>query len=68
MIFPRTALFGSYEYQFDFDWANNLPVGENFSGETTWNAGIEYFLSRNFSLTAGYANRYGAGAGLSARF
>ncbi|OCB70929.1 multicopper oxidase domain-containing protein [Flavobacterium crassostreae] len=68
MIFPKTALFGSYEYQFDFDWANNLPVGENFSGETTWNAGIEYFLSRNFSLTAGYANRYGAGAGLSARF
>lgn len=68
MIFPRTALFGSYEYQFDFDWANNLPVGENFSGETTWNAGIEYFISRNFSLTAGYANRYGAGAGLSARF
>ena len=68
MIFPRTALFGNYEFQFDFDWANNLPVGENFSGETTWNAGIEYFLSRNFSLTAGYANRYGAGAGLSARF
>ncbi len=68
LIFPRTALFGSYEYQFDFDWNNDLPVGENFSGETTWNAGIEYFLSRNFSLTAGYANRYGAGGGLSYRF
>ncbi len=68
MIFPRTALYGSYEYQFDFDWANDLPVGESYGKEIKWNAGIEYFLSRNCSLTASYANRYGAGVGLSARF
>lgn len=67
-IFPRTAIFGKYEYQADFGWVNDLPMGDNFLNEVTWNAGVEYFLSRNFSLTASYDNRFGAGGGLSARF
>ncbi|WP_330441473.1 multicopper oxidase domain-containing protein [Flavobacterium sp. C4GT6] len=68
LIFPRTAIFGSYEYQADFGWVNDLPVGDNFAKEVVWNAGIEYFLSRNFSLMASYDNRFGAGGGLSVRF
>ncbi|WP_044405202.1 multicopper oxidase domain-containing protein [Lacinutrix sp. Hel_I_90] len=68
MIFPRTAIFGMYEYQADFGWVDDLPMGDNFSKEVTWNAGIEYFLSRNFSLMASYDNRFGAGGGLSVRF
>ena len=67
-ILPRTAIFGKYEYQADFGWVDKLPVGDGFSNEVTWNAGVEYFLSRNFSLTASYDNRFGAGGGLSARF
>lgn len=67
-IFPRTAIFGKYEYQADFGWVNDLPMGDNFLNEVTWNAGVEYFLSRDFSLTASYDNRFGAGGGLSARF
>ncbi len=67
-IFPRTAIFGKYEYQADFGWVNDLPAGDNFSEETTWSAGVEYYLSRNFSLMASYDNRFGAGGGLSARF
>ena len=73
MIFPRTAIFGNYEYQADFGLVNNLteegsdePV--DYKGETTWSAGVEYFLSRNFSLMASYDNRFGAGGGLSVRF
>ncbi len=73
MIFPRTSLFGTYEYQADFGLVNTLteegsdePV--NYKGETTWAVGLEYFLSRNFSLMASYDNRFGAGGGLSARF
>ncbi|MBD3627738.1 multicopper oxidase domain-containing protein [Cyclobacterium sp.] len=73
MIFPRTAIFGNYEYQADFGWVNTLtkegtsePI--SYKGETTWSAGVEYFLSRNFSLMASYDNRFGAGGGLSVRF
>jgi hypothetical protein len=73
MIFPRTAIFGNYEYQADFGWVNTLTEeGTNelvdYRGETTWSAGVEYFLSRNFSLMGSYDNRFGAGGGLSARF
>jgi len=68
LIFPRTAIFGSYEYQADFGWVDDLPTGDNFANEVVWNVGVEYFLSRNFSLMASYDNRFGAGGGLSVRF
>nr|WKN35895.1 multicopper oxidase domain-containing protein [Tunicatimonas sp. TK19036] len=73
MIFPRTAIFGNYEYQADFGLVNNLTEegsdeSVDYKGETTWSAGLEYFLSRNFSLMASYDNRFGAGGGLSVRF
>lgn len=68
LIFPRTAIFGRYEYQADFGWADSLPFGNNYANEVTWNAGVEYFLSRDFSLMASYDNRFGAGGGLSVRF
>jgi len=68
MIFPRTSIFGSYEYQADFGLIDDLPLEETFSKEVTWNAGIEYFLSKNFSLTGSYDNRFGVGGGLSLRF
>ena len=73
MLFPKTVIFGNYEYQADFGWVNNLtdegtdaPI--DYKGETTWSAGVEYFLNRNFSLMASYDNRFGAGGGLSIRF
>ncbi|AFL82614.1 putative multicopper oxidase [Aequorivita sublithincola DSM 14238] len=68
LIFPRTAIFGMYEYQANFGWVDDLPNGDVFAKEVTWNAGVEYFLSRNFSLMASYDNRFGAGGGLSVRF
>ncbi|WP_034888711.1 multicopper oxidase domain-containing protein [Gillisia sp. Hel_I_29] len=67
-IFPRTILFGMYEYQADFGWVDELPQGDNFKKEITWSTGIEYFLSKNFSLMGSYDNRFGAGGGLSLRF
>lgn len=68
MIFPRTAIFGEYEYQADFGWVNDLTAGSKFEKEITWSAGVEYFLSKNFSLMGSYDNRFGAGGGLSLRF
>ncbi|WP_162415771.1 multicopper oxidase domain-containing protein [Cyclobacterium roseum] len=74
MILPRTVLFGEIEYQADFGLVNDINEEENLVGnglyneELVWNAGLEYFLSRNFSLMASYDNRFGAGGGLSVRF
>jgi len=68
MLFKKFSVFGYYEYQIDFGLVNNLPASAKYQGETVWNAGAEYLLSRDFSLTASYDNRYGAGAGLSIRF
>ena len=68
LIFPRTAIFGRYEYQADFGWVDTLPLGNNYVNEVVWNTGVEYFLSRDFSFMASYDNRFGVGGGLSMRF
>lgn len=72
LILPRTAIFGNYEYQADFGWVNDLKNDDgtdaNFNNEITWSVGLEYFLSRNFSLMGSYDNRFGMGGGLSIRF
>lgn len=68
MLFPRTMIFGNFEYQADFGWVNDLPNNSNFEKEITWSAGIEYLLSKNISLMASYDNRFKAGGGLSVRF
>tara|TARA_R110002012_G_scaffold321836_1_gene551732 strand:+ start:29496 stop:31898 length:2403 start_codon:yes stop_codon:yes gene_type:complete len=71
MIFPKTSIFGSYEYQMDFGWTDSLPesgANSNYRGETTWSAGVEYIFSRNFSVMGSYDNRFGAGGGLTILF
>jgi hypothetical protein len=67
-IFPRTVIFGKYEYQADFGWIDDLPQEDNFKKDVTWSAGLEYIISKNFSLMGSYDNRFGAGGGISARF
>ncbi|GAB3833785.1 hypothetical protein GCM10028895_53190 [Pontibacter rugosus] len=74
LIFPRTFLFGEYEYQADFGWVNDFAPEEgtgrvdNYRSETTWNVGLEYLMSKTFSLMGSYDNRFGAGGGLTVRF
>lgn len=74
MILPRTVAFGEIEYQADFGLVNDIGDEDNLIGndlykeELVWAAGLEYFLSRNFSLMASYDNRFGFGGGLTARF
>lgn len=73
MLFPRTIIFGNVEYQADFGWINDLneevPDGNiNYTDEWTWNAGVEFLLSKNFALMASYDNRFGPGGGLSILF
>jgi hypothetical protein len=68
MMFPRLLAFGYYELQTDFGWVNKLENNRSFTKEVVWNSGLEYMLSRNFSLTGSYDNRFGGGGGLSVRF
>ncbi|TPE41512.1 multicopper oxidase domain-containing protein [Pontibacter mangrovi] len=74
LIFPRTFLFGEYEYQADFGWVNDFEPEEgtgkvdSYRSETTWNVGLEYLMSKSFSLMGSYDNRFGAGGGLTVRF
>lgn len=68
MLFPKLSVFGYYEYRMDLSLMNDLPNNKNFTSESVWNTGLEYFLSRDFSLIASYDNRFGAGGGLSMRF
>ncbi|MDX5419563.1 MAG: copper oxidase, partial [Hymenobacteraceae bacterium] len=74
LIFPRTFLFGEYEYQADFGWVNDFEPEEvtgkvdNYRSETTWNVGLEYLVSKTFSVMGSYDNRFGAGGGLTVRF
>ncbi|WP_345160354.1 multicopper oxidase domain-containing protein [Pontibacter saemangeumensis] len=74
LILPRTFLFGEYEYQADFGWVNDFEPEEgtvkvdNYRSETTWNVGLEYLVSKTFSLMGSYDNRFGAGGGLTVRF
>jgi len=73
MVFPRTVIYGEYEYQFDLGWVNdfnpeNSGQSGNYRDDITWQIGVEYLLSRNFSLMASYDNRFGGGGGLSWRF
>lgn len=73
MLFPKLMVFGEYEYQSDFGWVNNLIDEEtgkpkDYKKEITWSAGASYFLSRNFSITGSYDNRFGGGGGFTWRF
>ncbi|NJC25849.1 multicopper oxidase domain-containing protein [Neolewinella antarctica] len=68
MLFPRLSAFGYYEYGADFGIVSGEDGNSDYEGETVWNAGVEYMLSRNFSLMGSYDNRFGYGGGLSVRF
>ena len=68
MLLRRVLLYGEFEYQMDFGWVNDLPNGSNLKGETTWQVGLEYFVTRDWRLNASYDNRFGAGAGLAVIF
>ncbi len=68
MVFPRTMIFGEIEYQADFGIINDFMPGVDYEDEVVWTAGLEYMLSRNFSIMGSYDNRFGAGGGLTVRF
>lgn len=73
LVFPRTFLFGEFEYQADFGWVKdtregNISSSKGYTKEIVWRVGSEYLISKTFSLMANYDNRFGAGGGLTVRF
>ncbi|PHR69676.1 MAG: copper oxidase [Lutibacter sp.] len=67
-IFPRVLLQGMWQWQADLGFKNDLPIGKDIVSDYTWNVGLEYILSKNFSLSGSYDNRFGTGGGLTMRF
>ncbi|SDE50239.1 multicopper oxidase domain-containing protein [Riemerella columbipharyngis] len=65
LLFPRLFFNASYEYTADFGWTKSS--GKKYTGETKWELGMEYMLSRDFSLAASYHNLYKWGGGLVLR-
>lgn len=68
LLFPRLFIEGEYEYRADFGGVNDLENNKSYEGETQWLVGVNYILSRNFSIQGNYNNRYGWGIGLLVRF
>ncbi|MEZ4807810.1 MAG: multicopper oxidase domain-containing protein [Flavobacteriales bacterium] len=72
MLFRRFIVSGDVEYRLDPGWRGRMTehgtAGRTVEEEWTWSADGTYMLSRQFSLVASYDNRFGAGAGISARF
>ncbi len=73
LLFPRIALEGEFEYQADFDLRRpessdpEVATPTGYMDELTWSLNAEYFLAKNWVLTAGYDNRFGWGGGIMVR-
>ncbi len=63
----RLMLNGHFEGKSNFGIIEE-PHSGNVEFEVTFNAGLEYLLNKNFSLTGTYDNRFGTGGGISWRF
>ena len=73
LLFPRTFLYGEFEYQMDFGITEDLKDEEtsetvSYISNMQWQLGLEYLLNSTFSLSVNYNNQFGAGAGLVLRF
>ncbi|MBO6524270.1 MAG: multicopper oxidase domain-containing protein [Balneolaceae bacterium] len=63
----RLILNGHFEGKTNFGIIEE-PHSEDIEFEITFNAGLEYLLSKNFAFIGSYDNRFGAGGGISWRF
>ena len=65
LLFPRISMFGYWELTNDFGWKSSLSQADSWEKEYVWNAGLEYIVSKNFSVFGSYESRFGPGAGVS---
>ena len=65
LLFPRTELFAEWEWTMDFGLTHDLPEEKSWKQEHEWSVGLNYMLSKSFSLTASYSNHFNWGAGIN---
>ena len=65
LLFPRTELFAEWEWTMDFGLTHVLPEEKIWEQEHEWSVGLNYMLSKNFAVTAGYSNHFSWGAGIN---
>jgi FtsP/CotA-like multicopper oxidase with cupredoxin domain len=64
----RLILAGHFEWKSDFGIVSDSNGNSNYESEIVWNSNLEYILSKNFIISAGYDNRFNWGAGLKLLF
>lgn len=68
LLFQRTEFFAEWEWTMDFGIINELYNNITWIQEHEWSVGLNYILTKNFSLTASYSNHFSWGAGLNWKF
>ena len=68
LLFPRTEIFAEWEWTLDFGLTHLLPEGKTWKQEHEWSAGLNYMVSKSFSVTASYSNHFSWGAGINVKF
>lgn len=63
-IIPYVFLEGELEYRIDFGILGDSNSENGFEQDLDWGVSTEIILSRDFSLRAGFDNRFGWGGGL----
>ena len=64
LLFPWVEFLAEWEWSMDFGLINELAESKVWVNDFEWNLSLHYILSKNFSLTASYDNRFSYGAGL----
>ena len=67
LLFPRLELFAEWAYR-TFPLTGDFFQLPGEKGEQEWSVGLDYIVSRDLSLTAGWSNHFSYGAGILYRF
>ena len=68
LLFPRVELFADWKWTMDFGILHQLPEEKIWEQEHEWAVGLDYIISKNFSLIANYSNHFSWGAGINWKF
>ena len=68
LLFPWVEFFVEWVWNTDFGLINKLSESTIWANQFEWQLGLHYILSKNFSLSISYDNRFSYGAGLTWQF
>ncbi len=67
LLFPRLELALDWEWEMNFGVIEKLPKDKKWEQNFRWNIGLNYILSKDFSIIGNYDNSFGWGMGINWR-